>query len=52
MESYYHIFTSGRGYWLPNGFGYTSHLIDAGVFSSSDLYKYNLDGCRLISVGA
>lgn len=42
----YHI-ASDRGYWLPQGYGYTKSLTEAGRFTVADMAAHNLDGCTL-----
>lgn len=41
--TYYRI-ESHKGYWLPNGFGYTPNKSEAGVFTLADMDGLNLDG--------
>ena len=47
--TYYRI-ESHKGYWLPNGFGYTPNKSEAGVFTLADMDGLNLDGVTLWSV--
>lgn len=42
----YHI-VGEKGYWLQDCYGYTKKRSEAGVFSLSDMERYNLDGCTL-----
>jgi hypothetical protein len=47
MHLTYRIITSGLGYWLPKGLGYTENAEEAGVFTLDDMKLLNLDGCTL-----
>lgn len=42
-----YLIKSDKGYWLPDGFGYTSNKAEAGRFSVADMASLNLDGCTL-----
>ena len=42
-----YLIENEKGYWLPDGLGYTKNKEDAGRFSIDDMAKYNLNACTL-----
>ena len=40
---------SHKGYWKPNGWGYTQDKSEAGIFTCETMKRHNLDGVTLIS---
>lgn len=49
MSEFNYLIKSDKGYWLPQGMGYTRSEREAGRFNTDDLALFNLDGCTLIA---
>lgn len=47
MNTRCYFIKSERGYWLSGGQGYTQSEHQAGIFTTDDLNRHNLDGCTL-----